>query len=234
MYMDITQQVEAVMTPVLEYCQKHGYGLLIAADTNAHHTDWGLETNERGRQLESLIDNYGLTIHNIGRLPTYECKLGSSIIDVTMSCRLPLKVENWRVNRKFNGSDHNTILYQLTTDIIEIPPYRNYNQADWDLFTSELDKVSIHTPVNINQKKLDKMVYKITDVIQTATEKCCPTQPAKLVNKNNPWWTSQMADLRKEVTALYKNYIRKKDDRIYCNYKIVLKKYKSLCSYAHK
>ena len=114
-----------------------------------------------------------------------------------MSCRLPLKVENWRVSRKFNGSDHNTILYQLTTDIIEIPPYRNYSQADWPLFTSELDQASIHIPVVMNQKKLDKKVYKITDVINTTIEKCCPTQPAKLINKKTTpgghlkWRTSE-------------------------------------------
>ena len=181
-------EIESILAQVLEYCQKHGYGILLAADTNAHLTDWGLETNERGKQLESLIDSYGLTIHNRGKLPTYECKLGSSIIDVTMTCRLPLKLENWRVNRKFNGSDHNTISYQLKTDIIEIPPYRNYSTADWALFTYELEQTHIQTPVSINQKKLDKMVYKLTDVINNAIEKSCPTQPAKLINKNNPWW----------------------------------------------
>ena len=51
--MDITLQVESIMTPVLEYCQTHGYGLLVAADTNAHHTDWGLETNERVGSLKA-------------------------------------------------------------------------------------------------------------------------------------------------------------------------------------
>ena len=182
MYMDITLEIEPILVPVLEYCQKHGYGILLAADTNAHHLDWGLETNERGKQIEALIDNYGLTVHNRGRLPTYECKLGSSIIDVTMSCRLPLKLENWRVNRKFNGSDHNTIMYQLNTDIIEIPPYRNYNTANWALFTHELEQSHIHTPADINQKKLDKMVYKMTNAINNAIEKSCPTQPAKLIN----------------------------------------------------
>ena len=84
LYMDINTSVATLITPVLIYCQQHGYGILIGADTNAHHTDWGLTTNERGRELEEIIDNYGLVIHNRGRLPTYECKLGKSIIDVTM------------------------------------------------------------------------------------------------------------------------------------------------------
>ena len=73
------------------------------------------------------------------------------------------------------------------------------------------------------------MVYKVTDAINSAIEKSCPMQPAKLVNKNNPWWTRQMSDLRKEVTALYRNYIRKQDDITHCNYKLVSRKYKNLC-----
>ena len=76
MYMDINPCIEPILAPILEYCQTHGYSLLIGADTNAHHTDWGNEVNERGKQLEELIDSYGITIHNKGKLPTYECKLG--------------------------------------------------------------------------------------------------------------------------------------------------------------
>ena len=112
MYLDITKSIEPILSPILDYCQQHGYGILLGMDSNAHHTDWGVETNERGCQMEHIIDNYGLTIHNRGRVPTYECKLGKSIIDLTLSNRFPLKIDNWTVNRNYNGSDHNTILYQ--------------------------------------------------------------------------------------------------------------------------
>ena len=208
LYMDIKTSVQALISPVLEYCQKHGYGLLIVTDTNAHHLDWGLSTNDRGRELEAIIDNYNLVIHNRGRLPTYECKLGSSIIDVTLSSRLPMRVDNWRVNRSFNGSDHNTIQFQLVIDTIELPEHRNYDKADWGQFQEELKQINFYTPTQVTQKKLDKMVNKITYSINKATENCCPTLPAKLINKNNPWWTPQMADLRKEVTALYRRTMK--------------------------
>ena len=52
LYMDITKPIEPLMSPLLDYCKQHGYGLLIASDTNAHHTDWGWSTNDRGKQLE--------------------------------------------------------------------------------------------------------------------------------------------------------------------------------------
>ena len=205
-YMDITTPIEPIITPVLDYCQRHGYGILIGSDTNAHHTDWGLEINDRGRQLEEIIDNYGLVVHNRGRLPTYECKLGSSIIDVTLSSRLPLKLENWRVNRSFNGSDHNTIHYQLVTDTIEIPSHRDYATADWNSFTHELSTTQTYVPSHITQKKLDKMVQKLTYSIENATENSCPTIPKKTVNKNIPWWNPLLADTRKELNALHRKH----------------------------
>ena len=109
-------------------------------------------------------------LHNQGKVPTFDCNRGKSIIDITLSNRLPLKIENWRVNRKFNGSDHNTIMYQLVTDLVEIPAHRNYDKADWSKFADDLKKVSIYTPEVLNQKKLDAMVQKISYSIETITE----------------------------------------------------------------
>ena len=76
------------------------------------------------------------------------------------------------------------------------------------------------------------MVQKLTYTIENITEDCCPTLPATLVNKNNPWWTPQISDLRKEVTALYRRYINNKTERLYVNYKKVFRKYKNLCNKA--
>ena len=76
------------------------------------------------------------------------------------------------------------------------------------------------------------MVQKVTYTIETATENCCPTQPARLINKNNPWWTPQMSCLRKEVTALHRRCRNTQDERVHLNYKQVLKKYRKLCSQA--
>ena len=123
-------------------------------------------------------------------------------------------------------------MYKRQTDIIELPPYRNYGKADWNQFQLDMGLVQIYTPQTIDQKKLDKMVHKITHVIEEITEKCCPTMPAKQVNKNNPWWTPQMNYLRKEVNALYRNYLRKQDDITHTNYRQVLRKYKNLRSKA--
>ena len=91
-----------------------------------------------------------------------------------------MKVDNWRVNRSFNGSDHNTIHFQLVIDTIELPPFRNFANADWSQFHGELKQASIYIPANVTQKKVDKMVNKITHLITKATDNCCPMTPEKV------------------------------------------------------
>ena len=113
----ITDQLQAA----LEYCKTRGYSILLTADTNSHSKLWGNETNTRGKKWEELIETEHLLVHNIGRIPTFESKNGKSIIDVTLSHRLPYTLDNWRVLRNYNGTDHNTIHYSLKGMEIEIP-----------------------------------------------------------------------------------------------------------------
>ena len=53
--------------------------------------------------------------------------------------------------------------------------------------------------------------------------------PAKTVNKNNPWWTGQLEDLRKQVTNSYKRYITNPIEGNKTRYKKLLRSYKNLC-----
>ena len=115
-YCDINlDPISADIKNALAYAKQRGYSVLLAADTNAHSVLWGKETNRRGQEVEDFISTENLTIHNIGREYTFECATGKSIIDVTMSHNLKLKLNNWRVCKKFNGSDHNTIIFFFLT-----------------------------------------------------------------------------------------------------------------------
>ena len=128
----------------LKYAQHRGYSVLIGCDTNSHSTLWGKETNKRGEDLEDIITEFGLDIHNRGLTPTYECQLGSSIIDVTLSMNLKLTIDNWKVDKTYNNSDHHSITYTLKTELIELQPFRPYNKANWDILSHELDLSLIH------------------------------------------------------------------------------------------
>ena len=86
LYLDITQSpTPDFLLDALNYCKARGYSMIIGSDTNSHSTLWGKENNDRGIKLEEIIDSYNLDVHNRGRMPTYECSLGKSIIDVTMT-----------------------------------------------------------------------------------------------------------------------------------------------------
>ena len=86
---------------------------MLTVDTNSHSKLWGNETNSRGKKWEDFFEKEQLLVHNQGRIPTFESKNGKSIIDVTLRYRLPNTLENWRVLRSFNGTDHITIHYSL-------------------------------------------------------------------------------------------------------------------------
>ena len=92
-----------------------------------------------------------MLVHNIGRIPTFESKIGKSIIDVTLSHRLPYSLENWRVLRSYNGTDHNTIQYSLKGMEIEIPAHRLYHKANWDQFTQILRDSHINIPSEMTE-----------------------------------------------------------------------------------
>ena len=101
---------------------------------------------KRGEEIEQTISDYNLIVQDKGLIPTYECKLGRSIIDVTLTVNFRLKIDNWRVCRAYNGSDHNTIPYKITTDYTHIPPHRQYKTANWDKLTTYLSKTTIEMP----------------------------------------------------------------------------------------
>ena len=108
----------------------------------------------------------------MGRDYIFKCKTGKSVIDITLSRNLKLKVDDWKVRKAYNHSDHNTIKYDITTDIIEIKPHRSYNTADWNSFKTGLQKLELHIPKIITQDKLEKMgKASRTKVLQEFDEK---------------------------------------------------------------
>ena len=59
LYCDIKEdQTPDFLKTALDYGEKRGYSILIAADTNAHSNMWGHETNQRGSKFEEFIQDY--------------------------------------------------------------------------------------------------------------------------------------------------------------------------------
>ena len=72
------------------------------------------------------------------------------------------------------------------------------------------------------------MVNKLNKCITIELDKVCPLLPTKIINKNNPWWTDQLKQMRKELYTLYDKSKLSSDNLEL--YKQKLKTYRKKCS----
>ena len=96
----------------ISYCKDKGYRIILTADTNSHNKMWGNLNNNRGLQWGTWIEDENLLLHNTGKIPTFESKIGKSVIDITLSYNLKWNLSNWRVLRGYNGTDRNSIHFK--------------------------------------------------------------------------------------------------------------------------
>ena len=203
-YMDINHNIRKyTLVDILEYRQEKRMGLIMAMDSNAHSTLWGHTNNLRGTTLTEIISEYGLLLQNTGKEYTYECQLGKSVIDLTLTCNLGAGINNWKVSKTLNFSDHNTISYKIATEIIQMPATRAWAKADWTTFERRLEEQDWPIGETISEKNINTMVNRLTKVLTKALDEACPLNPPCTINKNNPWFTPELKQLRTEVGAAY-------------------------------
>ena len=228
-YLDITRAVRyEALIKALEYRQEKRLGLILAIDCNAHSTLWGHSTNPRGIIMAEIMTEYGLLLQNRGKEFTYDCRLGRTVIDLTLTCNIGAGIRNWRVLKGLNFSDHNTIRFEIASEILELPPRRIWEKTDWIAFTAELEKTCWTEPAFISEKQMDIMVNKFTKEIGKALDIACPLTKACTVNKNNPWFTPQLKMLRNELGAAYDKAKQNSSSQNWDTYKDRLKRYKRL------
>ena len=89
--------------------------------------------------------------------------------------------------------------------------------------------MSIYIPEEITEQKLDKMVEKTNSCIDLALDNACPLTNTKIINKNNPWLSDQLEDLRTQVTNAYKRLLINPIEGHKTRYKKLIRSYKNLC-----
>ena len=130
-------------------------------------------------------------------------------LDITLTGRLSVSIMDWNVCQQENGSDHNTILYNLSTSTTKIEPQWLWNKANWDLFQNELDKhLRISKPKIIKQSTINNMLSSFYKAIEEAMKEAIPKTKGKIIDNNNPCWTK---DLQKMRTTL--NKLKRKMDK---------------------
>jgi hypothetical protein len=154
-YMDITKKVRfSELTALLDFCRQEKRALLMAIDSNTHSYLFSDCENSRGLEIEGLIAEYGLEVHNRGITPTFagagpNNTANYSVVDITLSMNMPNghKIKEWKVSDIPSGSDHRNITFGYRAG--EHAPKetklgRNYHKADW---------VRFQTLVNTNKMK---------------------------------------------------------------------------------
>ena len=168
--MDIkAEMVPKWLEKVEEYASSRKIPIIIGMDSNAHSSLYGYESNSRGEELEEFIINRGFLIENVGKKATFQVKRGDqrveTIIDVTMSRGMDNRISGWNVEDDYNGSDHNNITFKVTEDTGEKQWIRLWDKIDWEAFENHTKKCRLYYPHKITEKKLDKMVKCLYDVI---------------------------------------------------------------------
>ena len=235
-YLDIAydEVITNELIKAIEYAEEKDWGLLIGMDSNCHSITYGLETNKRGEKLEVFLADTGLIIENIGKEPTYESRGRSTRIDITLSKNLRQAVLDWRVDREYNGSDHNTILFDVRQDIINLPRTWNWKKADWDVYENKLRKYKSTLPKNIKDEDCEFELINLYKEINGAMKVAIPKAKPITIDKNNPWWSKFLKNKRNSVSKLYKAQIKDPTNSKINKYKEAHREYKSLCEKARK
>ena len=178
---------------LLTYAENKGLGLILGRDSNCHSKLFGPTSNKRGENLELFIAKYNLQIENNCHMPTYESRGAKTCIDVTLTARLLISIMDWAVCQEENGSDHNTILYNLSISTTKLEPQWLWSKANLELFQTELDKhLRISKPEVIKQRTIDNMIDSFYKAIDRAMKEAIPKTKGKTIDNNNPWWTREL------------------------------------------
>lgn len=90
---------------------------MIAGDFNAKSPRWGAnDEDRRGSLLSERIQLMELEVANCGSKPTFERRNQQSWIDVTI-CSTNVRLQNWRVTKEENLSDHYTLRFELRLQV---------------------------------------------------------------------------------------------------------------------
>ena len=207
--------------------------LIVGIDTNAHSCLYGPDNNTRGDQFEDFVIEHGLQIINHGSAPTFETRRGNTDIqthiDVTLARDLHFELSNWRVDRSYNASDHNTIRFEAPPTPTEPQEIRPWSSADWRAFSSALSDADYRIPSGISMKKLDRLTDRLYTVLEDALDTACPRTTVLPTIQGSHWATDKHTEAKKKVTNLYQKAKRTGTHADWELYKQADKKFKHMC-----
>lgn len=194
-----------IVEELVVYCYLNNLPLVIGCDANAHHVAWGSsDTNERGEALLEYLASTDLAWCNKGHKPTFITRNRREVLDITLaSPGVFSEVKDWKVSDNPSLSDHAMITFHFTitrpTDIW----YRNVRKTNWKDYKESSLPAEVNRLFPLREpgsnRELDSQAEELTKSIICAYEKSCPLIRAGNKHKQNPWWTEDLASLRRET-----------------------------------
>ena len=233
-YLDIKKTVVPTwLEDIVQLAKDRKQPLLLGVDSNAHSCLYGPDSNARGEELEDFLLEHALDIENQGNAPTFEVQRGQNLIqthiDVTLSRDLHFNLENWRVDRAYNASDHNTIRFEAPATKTQKQKIRPWSSADWKVFTEHLRQIDYALPQDISMKKLDRLVKQLYQHIDSALDKACPITTITQKVRSGFWATDKHDKAKAQVTNLYAKAKSSGKAEDWETYKVHDKKFKKMC-----
>ena len=129
-----------LLLKIMKHANNTKSGLITGSDTNCQSTLWGnSNTNNRGRELEDLLNDENINIENTTHEHTWSARGHMSTIDLTLTNGLAPNIANWQILQNVSESDHSYINYEIE---LQTKPTNQptFNKTDWNKFDKILKK----------------------------------------------------------------------------------------------
>ena len=108
--------------------------------------------------------------------------------------------------------------------------FRTVRRTCWNKYVNELEqKLSERTlrpvPVPSSKEDIDALANKVHSVITKSYEAACPMRKS-LRKKDNIWWNTELASLRKEARQAWRKAIKTKQEKDWDAHKLALSHFK--------
>lgn len=202
--------------------------ILITGDFNAKAADWGeFRSDKRGDIVTEFIAQNDLVVLNRGNEFTFRRLDTGSIIDLSLSTpKLATRVKQWKVLEDYTLSDHQYIEFHIEKS------QRNYRRIhnvqsgkaqpwiprklDTSKLTAFLKEIKL-----IDELKWTRSESNLENKLKTLNEKIVAACETSMPRRNKTqrrapmyWWTSEIADLRKQCLCARRKATRSKGDPI--------------------
>ena len=196
-----------LLRDLLVFTENKQIPTIVRTDANAHHTARGSSNiNPRREDLLAYCASADLNFCNVGNKPTFRTKTREEVlVDSTLVNRYAWdRVVGWYFSNVPSFSDHMYIRFLVKSRIQkQTKMFCNVRRTCWSKYVNKpeqklSERILPPVPVPSSKEDVDVLANMVHSVISKSYEAACPMKKS-LCTKDNIWWNSELASLRKET-----------------------------------